>query len=334
MNTLINILNISKLKLVLFALLLFSALNLSYSQEISVKAAFDSTAILIGDQIFFTISVEQPSEAKVEFPVLQDSIISKIEIVSQLPADTSFTNLKTIRVTRKYLITSFDSGDYKIDFLKFPYKLRGRTDTVLSNALMLYVRAIPIKDANKIADIKGVIEIPFTFKEALPYIAWGLGGILLIVLLAYVYLRWKQKKPIFGLLEKPADPPHVTALRDLEKLKSEKLWQQGFYKQYYSRLTDIIRAYIEGRIKIPALESTTDEILGALRGSDLIDNSLQSELKEMLSVSDLVKFAKAEPLADENENAWRFANDFIMKTYKDPVVDIDEVETEESAKDN
>ena len=293
--------------------------------QVNVTVAFDSTVILVGDQIYFNVTVDQPRNVKISFPSFTDTLIKNIEILSSLPADTAFISNQTIKIQKRYLITSFDSGDYKIDFIRFPFINDGIADTAFSNVSMLYVRALPIKDPNKIADIKGVIEIPLTLKEILTYVLAGFGGLLLLAFIAYVIYRLKNKKPVFGLLEKPKIPPHVTAFRDLEKLRNEKLWQQGFYKQYYSRLTDILRAYIEVRLKIPALESTSDEIIAALRSNSILDDKLKSDLNNMLSSADLVKFAKAEPFPDENENAWQFANDFINKTFRDKTIE----ETEE-----
>lgn len=302
--------------------------------QVNAKIAFDSTAILIGDQINFHIVVEQPRNAKVSFPVFTDTINKNIEIISTTPADTAFLNPQLIKIHKKYLITSFDSGDYKIDFLKFPVHYAGAHDTAYSNATMLYVRALRLQDANSIADIKDVIKIPVTLKEVLPYIFFGVLAWVVIALIVYIVLYWNHKKSIFGLLEKPADPAHVVAFRELEKLRGEKLWQQGHYKLYYSRLTDILRAYIENRIRIPAMESTSDEIIDDLKDNPLVDSKLMADLKEMLSLADLVKFAKAEPLPEENENAWQFTNDFVVKTFKDPAVEeAGQVENAEEKKD-
>ena len=94
---------------------------------------------------------------------------------------------------------------------------------------MLAVNTLQVKDPSKIADIKGLIEIPLTLKEILTYIGIGLGCLLLILLVAYVLWRWKNKKPILGIFAKPAEPAHVIAFRELERLQREKLWQRGFY---------------------------------------------------------------------------------------------------------
>jgi len=305
--------------LLFFTLLSFTS---SYAEQgINVDARFDSAAILIGDQINLTIMVEQPREATVVLPQYKDSIAGKIEILTTSRIDSFFLPNGRVRVTQQYLVTSFDSGVYAVDPVKFAYSIAGHTDTIISMPLSLAVNTIPVKDPKKIADIKSVIDIPLTFKEVLPYISIGIGAIILIVIVAYVYMRLKHNKPILGILEKPAEPAHIIAFRELEILKNEKLWQQGQIKLYYSRVSDIIRAYIENRFKAPALESTTDEILALLKSIPQVDAKIMTEIKTMLGLSDLVKFAKAEPMPDENEDTWRMAYDFVLNTFKEPVVE-------------
>lgn len=330
MITILQLKLIQKLRKLLFATAYIIAAQNAASQDINIKASFDSIGILVGDQIFFNIIAEQPVGANISFPLFTDSIVDKIEVLSAIQPDTLYLSPQKIRISRKYLITGFDSGDYKIDFIKFPYTINGNNDTAYSNALIFYVRALPITEPDKIADIKPVIELPYTFKEIATYILAGLGIWLIIALIVYIIVRWRQKKPIFNFPVKPVEPPHVIAFRMLEQIRNEKLWQQGLYKQYYSGLTDILRDYIEKRLKVPAMESTTDEIITDLKNNTLIDNKLKEELRNMLTAADLVKFAKAEPMPNENENAWTFVYEFVSKTYMDQEPGLNENEKEKA----
>ncbi|MBL7893041.1 MAG: hypothetical protein JNL63_10450, partial [Bacteroidia bacterium] len=96
----------------------------------------------------------------------------------------------------------------------------------------------------------------------------------------------------------------------------EKLWQEGKVKQYHSRLTDILRLYIEARFKIPALEQTSDEIMSNFR-SVLIDEESKKKIKQVFLVADLVKFAKEQPLPSENELSLTNAFDFVNGTSRE-----------------
>lgn len=308
-------------KIIVLLLILLAYLPSSGNSinQVRVDARFDSTKILIGDQIYLTIEAEHPRDIKVVFPNFKDSLISKLEIIQTFKIDTTILPNGNYKISQRYLVTSFDSGEYVFGPVKFTCISNDETDTIISNPISLTVLTIPIKDFTKIADIKKIINLPLTLKELMPLIGICLIILVLLALAAYIYIRWKNKKPIFGFMEKPAEPAHVIAFRELEKIKSEKLWQKGKYKDYYSRITDAIRRYIETRFEFTAMESTTEEIYNNLKEIDSLKPEWINELKEMLSLADLVKFARAEPLPDENENAWQVAYKFIENTYVRPV---------------
>jgi len=105
----------------------------------------------------------------------------------------------------------------------------------------------------------------------------------------------------------------VTALEKLRKLKEKELWQNGQQKEYHSELTYTVREYLENRYGISALESSTHEILGDLKKADF-DDGFKDNLTEMLSIADLVKFAKAESTGDINTRIINQAEEFIQAT--------------------
>lgn len=302
-------------KKILFSVVLFLITSKVFAGgTISVDARFDSAQILIGDQMYLNMVVTQPVGVKVQFPTFTDSIVDKIEVISSLPTDTVHLDANNIKITKKYLVTSFDSGLYQTKPLKFAFFNGTTTDTLVSAPIMLAVNTLVVKDPSKIADIKGLIEIPLTLKEILAYTGIGLGILLVILLIVYVIWRWKNKKPILGLFTKPAEPAHVIAFRELERLQREKLWQRGFIKEYYSGITDAVRTYIEARFEVPAMENTSEEIVSKLKTFDIIEKPLLTNLSEMFKLADLVKFAKMEPDPNENENSWTVAYDFVKNT--------------------
>ena len=126
----------------------------------------------------------------------------------------------------------------------------------------------------------------------------------------------KRNLPIIPDKPKVVIPPHIEALENLRILKDEKLWQNGFEKEYHIRLSDIIRTYIEKRYGVTALEQTTDEIMRHTRTLESIDDVLRNKLKQILMLSDMVKFAKELPLPNENEMSIDHAFEFVNKTVK------------------
>ena len=113
--------------------------------------------------------------------------------------------------------------------------------------------------------------------------------------------------------KKPKIPPHIVALEELQKLDKEKLWQNGFIKEYHTRLTDIVRNYLEGCFSVQAIEMTTGEIIDAVKVKD-IDSKLVQDLEKLLELADLVKFAKFHPLPDENSLLMKLSIEFVNNT--------------------
>jgi hypothetical protein len=294
---------------VLLFLLFCLTLQTGKSQSISAKATVDSSSIQIGDQVNLRIEIDQPANAKFQIPVFTDTITGKIEIVESFPADT-LKNDKLLKITHKYLITCFDSGNYVIPSIAIPYALGDAKDTVRTLPVSLAVTNLPVDTVTQVIDIKPPINTPINFAEAWPYIA---GFIILCGLLLLIWLLiTRKKKTFFFSTPKIKEAPHVIALRELDNLRSQKLWQNNKVKPYYSALTEIIRTYIEKRFEVQALEMTTDEIIESFKALHFIDPESKDLFKKLFKLADLVKFAKAEPMPDENEisllNAYQFVN--------------------------
>ena len=290
----------------------------SLGQEVKVNAKLDTTQILIGDQVNLWFMLEHPEGLKVDFPLAGDSIAGKIEVLSASKPDTVSKMNRIWKIRQRLVVTSFDTGFYVIP--RFTFRFRDNNDSVQSNALPLQVFGMPVDTTKGITDIKLPYEIKVTVTEVLPYIIVGL--LLLTIIILYVrYLR--KKKQGSEMIEKPAPPPipaHLIALEQLDELVREKLWQQGKIKLYYSRLTDIIRQYIELRFKVPAMEQTTEDIIRDFTRDGLIKEGIRNELKALLELADLVKFAKWFPVTEEHEASQQSAYDFILRTK--PVINL------------
>jgi len=155
-----------------------------------------------------------------------------------------------------------------------------------------------------------------------------LSWILAIAFFIFYYLqRRKKNKPVFGKTAKPKDAPHVVALRELERIREEKPWlDSSKLKIFYSDVSDTLREYIEERYAINAMEYTTDETLRSFkRQKNLLTEKSFSQLKDILTLADLVKFAKYQPLADDHNltlmNAFFFVNDTKVEDRKTEIKD-------------
>jgi hypothetical protein len=297
---------------------LFLSLLIVNGQDIKLKTALEHDSIWLGDQIKLLIVAEQTAGMKIEFPQLRDSI-QKIEILQKSKIDTSKLDGTHIQLKQTYLITCFDSGAHYIPPFYFKVIKALSVDSIRSNDLTLFVKFPQVDLKKGPADIKKPFTAPVTLKEIAP---WLLGIILIgaiVFLVIYAISRRNKNKPLFQRPPKPKLPAHVIALQELDKLKIEELWQHEKVKDYYTRLTDIVRVYIEDRFAIAAMEQTTFEILGSFKGEEgQIDKKSVTELKEILELADFVKFAKFTPLPDENHrmlsNAYQFVKETTIET--------------------
>jgi hypothetical protein len=288
--------------------------SISNAQQIKATARLDSTNILIGDQIKLFLEIDYPKNVTVEFPETP-KVDSLIEVLGKSKIDTvQIENSELEKQIRSYTITSFDSGSYRISPQWFKINVNGTVDSVPTNGVSLHVYSMEIDTTRGLTDIKMPYSAPLILL---------LGAIIFLVL--YSIKRRKKNKPFFALPQKPKEPAHIIALRELDRIKAEKIWQKEKTKQYYSEVTDVLRNYIEDRFEIRAMEQTTDEILDSFRyRKDLISEKNYQNLSQILSVADLVKFAKYKTLPDDDNltlvNSYFFVNETKREEAKKPEI--------------
>lgn len=285
-------------------------LTTCYSYAQTATASTKQKEYVIGDWVPVDLFVSATSNNKVVFPNLKDSISETIEVAN-------FTPIDTIKKSGQYEyhqlvnLIVFDTGQIYLPQFQFLVDNNGKLDTITSAPILVRVAGVKIDTTKDIKAIKEPLKIPYTFQEILPYVIGALILAILIGLLVW-YLKNRKKKKL-PIDEKYLLPPHVWAFKELDKLQHDKLWQTGEVKNYYSRLTDIARTYIELRYKISAMEQTTEELMKSMH-KGIMKQSLKKDLQEVLTLSDFVKFAKAQPDFMENESAIKIVKDFIDKT--------------------
>ncbi|MCC6724213.1 MAG: hypothetical protein IT258_06845 [Saprospiraceae bacterium] len=293
----------------LFLFCLFLAVKTA--AQVSGKATVDSTRMLIGDQM--RLRIELSTTKGVELLPFDRTAIaadSVFEVLDESRWDTLSTIGERLQLQKNLLFIAWDSGLHRLPALPIVFKLGERTDTFFTQDIPMEI-GLPQVDTT-LADIKPIIEEPLKLQDFIWYIVGVLA--LLAVIGLVLYLRKRKKMapppppvPVVQLL------PHELALKQLDELAKQQLWQTGDVKGYHSALTHIVREYLEGRYGIQALEQTTDEILAQLRGGDF-NMSLSQRLGDVLQTADLVKFAKAQPTAEFHERAMEVARAFILET--------------------
>lgn len=292
------------------------------AQEIRVEAKLDQTKIKLGDQTVLRLLAHLPANGQIDFPVLADTISAKVQIVKMGKTDTltdqSNPGIRT--VSRQYVITSFDAGLHMIPAFTFVNK----AVDVKTQPLPLEVTEIKVDTTKAIFDIKEPLAVSYSFmdwlRDNLKLVLFVALAILLIIGLIWYFIRLRKNRPAKPAPPKQVVPLHTITLAKLDALKQRQLWEQGQVKLYYSELTDIIREYLEKRYEISALEQTSAEIFAGLQ--QLHIPALHSDqLKQLLLLADLVKFAKAVPTNNDNQQSMENAVSFVEHTKPDPSAD-------------
>lgn len=324
--------------IILIGLLCLLSFSLS-AQKATVRATVQPSDILIGEQAVVNLEVIVPKGRQVVFPIYGDTLVTGVEVLKMFDVDTLQTEVWTL--SQKYLITSFDSTLYHVPYMEV---IDGK-DTIRSNDFGFKVSAPQLSDSTLayleklhraetdsidfeklgIHDIKPVMSEDFVWTDYLEYVYIPLLIFLVFALIVVIYyFVTKKKKKGYFFTPKIILPPHVIAVEALDQLKAKKLTQQGHEKEFYTELTDIIRQYISGRYEINAPEMLTDDILAAVHKIAETKSSAES-LRQMLTLADLVKFAKFIPLQNENDLSIMNAYLFVNQTKKEdaPALDKD-----------
>lgn len=290
----------------LHIIVLLLCFTVGFSQEKPVlKTSIDTTTIRIGEQFHLSFTVSPVS--KVHFPELKDKL-GKIEVLDSVPADTLNQTL-----IKRFLLTSFDSGRWVIP----QQEILINNQKYLTDSIIINVGTVKVDTLKQpLFPIKTIKDEPFALIDARPYLWWIIGVLTLLALALYLLLRKKGIK----IIKKRIVPPFIIAMDRLKELDQKQLIKSQQLKVFYIELTDIIRRYIEEDLSIPALESTSDELLSTItdfnESSHLeIDKQTIEKLNDLLKSADLVKFAKYKPNLNQAE-ADRLVAEFILNGLK------------------
>ena len=282
--------------LILSALLLFA--------QSSIQAKIEPIEMLIGEQANVTLSIEAGDNANIEWPKLQprEMLVPGVEIIG-----TQHPDAHTMLIT----LTSFDGSLYHLP--AFTVKVDGKELKSSDLALKVVEMEVDTTQLNKMFPPKDVQDNPFQWSD------WSLSfwlSILLLLLVAltyYLYVRLRAGKPIITHIKIVKRLlPHQKAMKEIEQIKADKMVASENQKEYYTKLTDTLRRYIEERYGFSAMEMTSSEIIGRLMASG--DQQSLSELTQLFMTADLVKFAKYSTMINENDQNLVNAIDFINQT--------------------
>lgn len=290
----------------------------AYGQQ--VQMTLDTAVIAIGEPTVLRIQADRDVTAGMgEFgwPTWQDTIPGGLEILRALGTDTtaieSDEGNPVIRIERAYEITAWDSGYLAIP----PALLRWGTDTLASNPLLLNVLLAPPGEPGAIAGHADIRRVQWTWQERLQrWLPWLLA-LAATLALAFFIVRWWRNRPVAAVVESapaaPLEPAHIVALRALDRIQKEAVWKQGQVKAHHAAVSEVLRTYFERRYNYPALERSTDELRSGLVHLPIRAHEKELVL-ELLTLTDLVKFAKWTPQESDHHRVIEQAIRFVEAT--------------------
>lgn len=295
--------------------MLFAEKEKKAQPEVSVKAEIDNAFMTIGDKVNFKVTVIHPKSARV-LSINTDEALRDFEVKES--RDFSFEEKWNIHEGKNYVLTNYQLGEYVIRPVKIEYELNGKKKTAETNQLYLTIQSVGgEKDQNAdIRGIKGVLK--------LKPLLWPWIILLLIATGGAGFLYWRNyilRKRLMPDIEAPALPAHEEAYQALQRLQLSDLLARGEVKLYFLTLSEIVRRFLERRFQIHALESTTSEIMRALKKP--VDPENRKIVQSTLEMCDFVKFAKYQPGPQEVIQTNKTAHEIVdhLKEVPAPVVD-------------
>lgn len=300
---------INNVKRILLLLLLGLFFVKVQAQLVTIETKLDTNSIELGRRAILSFIITKNQEDKIISPAFTDTISDGIEVLEPPVFDSVILDNGKNQINQQLTITSFEEGMRYIEAQPFVLVSSIGVDTIYSKDSYLKVLGVELDTTGVIRDIADVEHVKRTFRDILPIliIVFVLG---LVAVIIFVIIPKYRKKSIEEEEEVQREPAHVIALRELDKLKAQKLWQQEKIKEYYSRLTGIVRKYLENQFSVQAMEETTNEILRDVRLRGLDTKLNMNDLEGLLNLADLIKFAKGK--ADPEDNIQHLDNAYKL----------------------
>lgn len=292
-------------------------LTISSSAQVKVESSLSAVEILVGQQVELNVSATTPQNAQVEFPK-EGLIPMGVEFLGAIEKEPEMVEDGKVRHSRSYVLTSFDDTLYYLP----PLTVKVDGKDYQTNKLALKVLTVDVDTTNyeKYYGPKDVQDNPMLWSGEWSQPFWfSFIVVILIAITGYLYLRYRDNKPVIARIRiVKRILPHQKAMKAIEEIKAEMMVMAEDPKDYYTKLTDTLRRYIEERYGFNAMEMTSSEIIDRLMSTD--DPKSLEELKQLFNTADLVKFAKYSTLINENDANLVNAVEFINQTKIDAQV--------------
>ena len=296
----------------LLTYLFIAFVSITNAQHIEIISSNLSDSISIGKE--YTLKLKVSNIINQNYSILDSAFYNKTE------AKFNFLYIDSIKGdnTQDIHVNTFDTGYVVIG----PFGIvTAKNDTLFTSPLLKYVKYPKINPAKGFKQSLPNVNFELTTKDEIVLFTisyWWIFVFLILIpaLVLWAYFISKKRKAIQPEPELPKVSLRDEYLNLLDDINSKQLWQEGKIKQYHTEVTFAIRSYISQRYRIKALEKTSTQIASALR-TELFDDELKQKMNFLLTLSDMVKFAKGKPSDEENERIIDIAKEFITLTHKD-----------------
>ncbi len=308
----------------LFTIAFSLCVALCAAAQVGVESVIDSVQIFIGEQAHLTLTVAMKEGQHAAMPSFapRQFIAPGVEVLEQADGDTVRLSDGTVKVSRRYTLTSFDDTLYYLPPLKV--KVDGKEYTAKTPALKVLTVEVDTLHPNQFFPPKEIQDNPFKWSDWSGVFWLSLLTLLLALVGYYLFLRLRSNKPVIARIKFVKRLlPHQKAMNSIAKIKAEQGSGSEDQKTYYTRLTDTLRTYMEERFGFNAMEMTSSEIIERLKQED---SSKIAELVELFETADLVKFAKYSTLINENDRNMAHVVEFIESTKKENEPTIERIE--------
>lgn len=325
-----NIIRKSAYILILFVSLIAASKNsFAAISDFKSTAKIDSTTMFAGSQTMLNVDFAGPLAADSRITIDTEKMDPEMEINSTRNSSLSDLGNNRKELKESFLVQVFDSGLYTLP----PILCISGNDTIVCNSPVIRVDPFPLDTANlvmadtvvsdfKIHDYSDLAKGEKKFFDFVPdwimdYFWWIIITLVVLGGFIFVYFKWLRHGRIPLIPVKKPVPPYELAISRLNHLQDQMLWQKGAEKEYYTKLTDILRSYLDGRFGINAMEMTTPQILDAISEKEGA-SEYSALIGAVLNQADFVKFAKARPQADENQRAFANVKQYVELTRPAP----------------
>jgi hypothetical protein len=298
---------------------------------LTVHVRLDKAKLTIAETLLLELEATIEPGYEVRMPKI-DAVLEKFGIVDWNNLGDKLDKDNNVVRTYSYRLEPFLSGKYELPPFAFEFvdvnSPEAKTYQLATEPIEIEVTSLLGEDRAElvIEDIEGVVEMP---EKTSLWRLWGLLGICLAIAVGlWLLLRRKRAIELIRIFK----PAHEIAYARLRALVKEDLLKAGRIKEFYERISGILRHYIEHRFDLRAPERTTEEFLTELGATDVLAATDKESLAEFLMHCDLVKFAKHSPTNEQIQQTFDLVRQFIGNTKSDERrIDVtDNIKTEET----